>query len=103
MEVYFKNIYLERFYRGMLNQGKPRYDEKVIRLFRQRIRLLTSLDNTTELRQFNGLNFEALKGDKKGLFSIRIDIKYRLEFSVDKNAITLKEVIDVENLSNHYK
>ncbi len=103
MEVYFKNIYLERLYRGMPNSGNPKYDEKVIKLFRQRIRLLAGLDNTKEIRQFKGLNFEALKGKKKGTYSIRVDLKYRLEFGIDKNVITLKEIVLVEELSNHYK
>ncbi|MGB3006731.1 MAG: type II toxin-antitoxin system RelE/ParE family toxin [Chitinophagaceae bacterium] len=103
MEVHFRNIYLERLYRGLHNPGKPKFDDKVIRVFRLRIKLFLSLDNTNQLKQFKGLNFEALKGDKKGLYSLRIDLKYRLEFSIDKNIITFKEIILVENLSNHYK
>lgn len=103
MDIYFKNSYLERIYRGLSVPGKPKYDEKIIRIFRQRIRLLASLDSTKELRQFKSLHFEALKGDKKGLFSIRIDLKYRLEFYLEQNRITLKEIIFIEDLSNHYK
>jgi proteic killer suppression protein len=103
MDVYFKNIYLEKLFQGLYNPGKPEYNENVIKLFRQKIRLLQSLDSISELKQFRGLNFEALKGDKKGLYSVRIDMKYRLEFGIEKNVVTLKDIILVENLSNHYK
>lgn len=47
--------------------------------------------------------FEALKGDKKGLYSIRVDLKYRLEFSIEKDEIALQEIVMIEDLSNHYR
>jgi proteic killer suppression protein len=103
MQVHFRNIYLERLYRGLPVSGKPGYDKNVMKIFKMRIRLLESLENTAELKQFHGLNFEALRGNKKGICSIRIDKKYRLEFVVEKSKITLLEIIFIEDLSNHYK
>jgi len=103
MEVHFRNIYLERLYKGFPVAGKPGYGKNVIKIFKRRISLLESLESTTELKQFRGLNFETLKGNKKGICSIRIDKKYRLEFIVEKNKITLLEIIFIEDLSNHYK
>lgn len=54
--------------------------------------------------QINSLNYEALKGDKQGISSIRVNDKYRVEFIVkettDEPIITICNVID---LSNHYK
>jgi plasmid maintenance system killer protein len=44
-----------------------------------------------------------LKGDKKGLYSIRVDIKYRLEFYIEKDEVKLSEIVLIDNLSNHYK
>jgi proteic killer suppression protein len=59
---------------------------------------------TEELMQINSLNYEALKGDKQGISSIRVNDKYRVEFIVkettDEPIITICNVID---LSNHYK
>ncbi|MEI9943282.1 MAG: type II toxin-antitoxin system RelE/ParE family toxin [Chitinophagaceae bacterium] len=103
MDVYFRNIYLDRLFQGLSNPGKPKYNENVVKLFRQRIRLLQNLQNTKELKLFRGLNFEALKGQKRGLYSIRIDKKYRLEFKIEKNVIALSEIVFIEDLSNHYK
>lgn len=56
------------------------------------------------LYQFNSLHFEPLKGDKQELYSIRINDKYRIEFTlcsdIDNSILTL---CNIEELSNHYK
>jgi proteic killer suppression protein len=103
MEVHFNNSYLEKLYTGLPVSGKPRYKDEVIEKFRKRVVLLVNVENSAQLRTFKGLNFEALKGDKKGLYSIRVDLKYRLEFSIEKDKIMLREIILIEHLSNHYK
>jgi proteic killer suppression protein len=103
MEVLFHNSYLEKLYAGLPVTGKPRYKEAVIDKFRKRVVLLANMENTAQLRSFRGLNFEALKGDKKGLYSIRVDLKYRLEFMIEKDKIQLCEIILIEDLTNHYK
>jgi toxin HigB-1 len=103
MEVHFKNVYLEKLFAGLQVSGKPRYADEIIEKFRKRVVLLINIENTEQLRNFKGLNFEALKGDKKGFYSIRVDLKYRLEFSIEKDKIMLHEIIFIENLSNHYR
>ncbi len=103
MEVHFNNAYLEKLYAGLPVSGKPRYNEEVVDKFRKKIIILQNAESTIELRQIRSLNFEALKGDKKGLYSIRVDLKYRLEFLVEKDRITLREIVFIEDLSNHYR
>ena len=49
------------------------------------------------------MNFEALKGIKKGLFSVRVNKQYRLEFKLDDDKITLTEIVFIEQLSKHYE
>lgn len=61
------------------------------------------IDGTKRLLEYKSLNFEALKGDRKGLFSIRINKRYRLEFRIGNNYIQLEEIILIEELSNHYQ
>lgn len=103
MEVYFKNSYLEKLCEEWPVTGKARYSDLVIEKFRKRVQLLERLENSSKLREFKGLHFEALKGDKKGLYSIRVDLRYRLEFAIEKNKVTLLEIILINNLSNHYR
>lgn len=103
MEVHFNNAYLEKLYAGLPAGNKPRYNEEVIDKFRKKVLILQNAESTAELRQIRSLNFEALKGDKKGRYSIRVDLKYRLEFLVEKHKITVNEIILIEDLSNHYR
>jgi len=103
MEVYFINNNLEKLYVGLPVSGKLKYNREVIEKFRMKVDILKNAENTIELRNIRSLNFEALKGNKKGLYSIRVDLKYRLEFSIEKNKISLSEIIFIGDLSNHYK
>lgn len=57
-----------------------------------------------DLRLINSLNFEPLKGDKKGLFSVRANGKQRIQFTIDENLDTpVLTVCNITDLSNHYK
>ena len=61
--------------------------------------------NVEALYMLNSLNYEVLKGNKKGISSIRIDKKYRLEFLISTHSsgesiITLYSILDI---SNHYE
>ncbi len=103
MVVQFKNAYLEKLYIGLPVSGKPRYSDGVIEKFRKRILILSNVESAVRLRQFKSLHFEALKGDKRGLYSIRVDHKYRLEFAIEINKITLLEIVLIKELSNHYR
>ena len=52
----------------------------------------------------NSLNYEKLKGDKKGLSSVRVKDQYRIEFEeyvVDGQSIAT--ICNITELSNHYK
>ncbi len=61
------------------------------------------VDSTKRLREYKSLHFEALRGDRKGFFSIRINKQYRLEFRIDNDYIQLEEIILIEELSKHYQ
>lgn len=55
------------------------------------------------LYQLNALHFEVLKGDKEGLFSIRVNDQYRIEFSIDRDSDhSLLIICNIVELSNHY-
>jgi len=103
MEVYFNNLYLEKLFTGVQVGGKPKYSEEVIEKFRKKVVIIQNAESINELKQLRSLNFEALKGDKKGIYSIRVDLKYRLEFLIEKGKISLSEIVVIENLSNHYR
>ncbi|MEK6780302.1 MAG: type II toxin-antitoxin system RelE/ParE family toxin [Bacteroidota bacterium] len=103
MIVKFNNDYLEKLYLGLLVKGKPRYQEQVITKFKKTILMLKNAEDLSQLKLFRGLNFEALKGDYKGFYSVRVDYHYRLILGVELDRILVKEVLTVEDLTNHYQ
>jgi toxin HigB-1 len=103
MLVKFGNDYLEKLFTGEPLNGKPKFSDVVVIKFKKCVLILKNVENSVELSKFRELNFEALKGDKKDLYSIRVDDGYRLEFSLENDIIQLTEIAIIEDLSNHYK
>jgi plasmid maintenance system killer protein len=69
----------------------------------QTILMLRMAENVTETKKFKGLNFENLKGALKGFFSVRVDLQYRLNLSLEKGNLVIEDVLITEDLPNHYK
>lgn len=103
MLIKFNNAYLKKLYSNELLKGKPIYNKEVIAQFKKTVLKLEQAENTVQLKQFRSLNFEALKGDKKGLYSVRVNKQYRLEFEIKNDIINLSEIILIEDLSKHYE
>jgi toxin HigB-1 len=103
MLIKFKNEYLEKLFKGEPGKGKPKFSDAVIVKYKKCILILKNIENSTELSSFRGLNFEALKGSEKGLYTIRVDIVYRLEFKLINDILELEEIAIIEELSKHYK
>ena len=103
MTIIFKNEYLRKLYGDEPLKGKPVYSKGVVSKFQERVLLMEQLESTKRLREFKSLHFEALKGDRKGLYSIRINKQYRLEFRIEKDQIMLSEIVLIEDLSKHYE
>ena len=76
----------------------------VIRKYAICITYLERAKNIEDLFPINGLRYEVLKGDKKGISSVRINDQYRLEFTVSEDGqepvITICTILDI---TNHYK
>ncbi|MCM4164025.1 plasmid maintenance system killer protein [Arenibacter sp. TNZ] len=106
MEINFEKDYLEELYEnGKARSKKHRFQPSVIKKYIQTIDKLRVAKNTEELYPIKSLNYERLIGDKKGLESVRVDGKYRIEFLTtlegeEPNSITICSIIE---LSNHYK
>lgn len=105
MFIEFDKEYLqELFEQGRTSDKKHRYQPEVIRGYQKAVFALISANCVTDLFRNNALNYEALQGDKFGISSIRINRKYRLEFTVrevmTEQIITVCRLLDI---SNHYK
>ena len=103
MIIQFNNAYLQKIFEGKQVVGKPKYSRDVILKFKKSVLMLMNTGSIKELRNFRGLNFEALRGDFKGYYSVRVDLQYRLILSVEKGSIVVTDILVVEDLTKHYQ
>lgn len=104
MIVQFEKEYLRDLYvSGKCNDKKHRYQPDVVKRYKRCVDYLKWSERKEDLFRIHSLNFEALQGDKKGLCSIRVNDKYRIEFSLtevsDEQLLTICNIVE---LSNHY-
>jgi proteic killer suppression protein len=105
MIVTFEKEYLRDLYEtGKSDDKKHRFQPEIVRKYTQCINMMRRVPDTNALAKYNGLNFEHLKGDKAGIFSIRVNERYRIEFTVTDNGLeSVATVCHILELSNHYK
>lgn len=54
--------------------------------------------------KYGSLHYEHLHGDKEGLSSVRINDKYRIEFTETvEDGQEIATIVNIEELSKHYK
>lgn len=105
MDVYIDDEDLEKLFQGIKLKGKPVFQESVVRNFIKAVEQLSRASRMEDLWNHKGLNFKALQGDKSGLYSVRVTINYRLEFSLERileGDRFVKDVIHILCMSNHY-
>ena len=107
MVILFDKKYLEElFYDGKCDDKNHRFQPYVIKGYVKCVKILERARVVTDLFAFHGLNYELLKGTKKGLSSVRINNQYRLEFEVITNNETDELIINICKLidiTNHYR
>ena len=107
MDILFDKDYLKELYvTGKTSDKKHRYQPQIINKYVRVIDMMMSLPDalSLSLMRINSLNYEKLKGDKKGLSSVRVNDQYRIEFeeyTVDGQSVAT--ICNITELSNHYK
>ena len=105
MEIKFTKRYLEELYEnGKSPDKKHRFQKDIIKRYKNTIDKLRAANKIEDLFPIKSLNYEKLSGDKKGLESVRVNDKYRIEFissieGEEPDTITICEIVE---LSNHY-
>ena len=105
MIVVFDKEYLRDLYeKGKADDKKHRYQPEIVRKYRICIKTIERSARIEDLFTIKSLHYETLKGDKKGISSIRVNNQYRIEFTVkEEGAEPVITVCNILNLSNHYK
>lgn len=104
MQIIFKNQLLLDLYTGRkVNNFK--IQKVIIKKFIIVINELSAIKEIDELKKHIGLNYKKLKGDMKGVSSVRLNRKFRLlfnELSLDSEQSKI-EVLEILEISNHYE
>lgn len=103
MIVRFETDELEKLFLVPLDElrGKQKFAKEIIKKYKERVMLLHSIKTLEELRPFRSLNFEFLKGDRKGQCSLRLNDQFRLIITpLDEETV---QVILVNEISKHYE
>lgn len=105
MKIKFTQDYLRELYEsGKTSSKKHRYQKDIIQKYVKTVDKLRAASKVEDLFPINSLKYKKLSGDKKGLESVRVNEKYRIEFissleGEEPNIITICEIVE---LSNHY-
>ena len=105
MIISFEKEYLRDLYEtGKTNDKKHRYQPEIVRKYKYCISTLKSAAGIEAIYKVKSFNYEELKGEKKGISSIRVNLQYRIEFTISETGtepiVTICNILD---LSNHYK
>ena len=104
MQITFGETYLEELYtKGASSDKKHRYQPQVVRGYQKSIKFLHVANRPEDLYPIRSLHFEALHGDKEGLFSVRVNDQYRIEFTITQGGEPVITICNIMTLSNHYK
>lgn len=105
MYVTFQEKYLQDLYeQGATDDKHHRFQPDIVKRYKRCIDLMKKVPDTISLAKYNSLNYELLKGDKQGISSVRVNNKYRIEFTVrEKTSEPVITVCNIIDLSNHYK
>ncbi len=106
MEIRFEKEYLKELYEnGKTKNKKYRFQKVIIKKYKNTIDKLRVAKKIEDLYVFKSLNYEKLIGDKKGIESVRVDKKYRIEFisSIEGEIPDYITICSIIELSNHYK
>ena len=105
MIIEYDKPYLEELYRtGDIKSKKYRFPDQVKKKYVKVVTMLESISRKEDLYRYNSLNYEALSGNKSGTESVRVNDKYRIEFTTriegDESIVTICRLLE---LSNHYQ
>ena len=105
MYIEFDKDYLRELYeQGRTSDKKHRYQPEIIKGYKKCVMYLKRANSVEQLYPIHSLNYEVLQGDKNGTSSVRINLQYRLEFTVrevlGEQIVTVCRLLDI---SNHYK
>ena len=105
MKVIYSQLYLKELHQNKHTcDKKHRYQPSVIKKYARIIDLMIDANSINDIAKVNSLRYEKLIGNKKGLSSVRVNDKYRIEFEErSEEGKDIATICNIIELSNHYK
>ena len=103
MIVIFDKDYLRELYLTGRSDKKHRFQPEIISRYKRRIDYLKQAAGIEDLCRLPSLHYEVLQVEKSGISSIRVNDKYRIEFTLGQTEDSVVTICDILELSNHYK
>ena len=101
MIVTFEKDFLRVLYETGKIDKKHHYQPDIVKRYQKCIGILKRALNVEELYAIHSLNYKVLKGDKEGISSIRVNDKYRIEFSISEHDTeTIVYICNILDLNN---
>lgn len=98
MRFRFADKRLERLYTQ--GEGAARYPKEVVDAILRRVRHMDGAGDERDLRIPRSVHYEKLRGNYAGWDSMRLDKKWRLILSVEKDA--QGKIVVIHEVTNHY-
>lgn len=98
MEVRFRTNKLRQQYEKSAKAVRA-YGQQVAEKYIERINILKSARNKSDLANQGPLKFHELKGERKGQYSIRLHDRWRLIVTFYSEEA---EIVQIEEVSKHY-
>ncbi len=106
MDILFSTQLLANLYEETKVRDKEfRSNPALVKQYIKTVNKLRSVQKVAQLSQFAGLNYEKLKGNRKGYSSVRINQQYRLIFEevAAENQPLEIVLLKLEEISKHYE
>lgn len=82
-----------------VKKAQREWDEKTARRYIERVNILKHAKSADDLYKIPGFNFHPLQGNKKGLYSLTLIGRWRMELSFQGERLT---IVRVEEVTQHY-
>lgn len=104
MIIEFDKDYLRELYEKGVADKKHRFQPEVVKKYVKVINIMKNASRVEDLYPFASLHYEVLNGGMKGIESVRVNDKYRIEFerSIEGEEVKVT-VCNILELSNHYQ
>jgi toxin HigB-1 len=95
--ISFGNQATSDFFNGINSRESRKIPSEITKNALKKLDVLNAVEELDELRVPHGNRLEALKGNLKGFYSIRINSQWRIIFQWDNGNVKQVQIIDYHN------